>query len=51
MGIVFTTKIRPLLILTGCPVLFIFACDESSVATVGKPALDFGAVNLNQNIW
>ena len=40
-----------LLILVLCLSLFIVACGESPVATVGKPAPDFDTVDLNGNVW
>ena len=39
------------LILAGWLVLFITACGESLVATVGKPAPDFDTVDLNGKVW
>jgi peroxiredoxin len=39
------------LILAGCLALFITACGESPVATVGKPAPDFDTVDLEGNVW
>jgi DsbE subfamily thiol:disulfide oxidoreductase len=40
-----------LLILMGCLVLFIAACGEKPVATVGKPAPDFDTVDLKGDVW
>ena len=39
------------LILAGCLALFIVACGESPVATVGKPAPDFDTIDMKGNIW
>lgn len=39
------------LILVGCIALFITACGESPVASVGKPAPDFDTVDLKGNVW
>jgi peroxiredoxin len=39
------------LILAGCLVLFITACGESPVASVGKPAPDFDTVDLEGKVW
>jgi peroxiredoxin len=39
------------LMLAGCLVLFIAACGEAPVATVGKPAPDFDTVDLKGNTW
>ena len=39
------------LILAGCLALFITACGESQVATVGKPAPDFDTVDLKGDVW
>jgi peroxiredoxin len=39
------------LILASCLALFIAACGESQVATVGKPAPDFDTVDLQGNVW
>jgi len=39
------------LILVGCLALFITACGESPVATVGKPAPDFDTVDLKGDVW
>jgi peroxiredoxin len=43
-------KIR-FLILAGCLALFITACGERPVATVGKPAPDFDTLDLDGKIW
>jgi peroxiredoxin len=39
------------LILAGCLILFITACGESPVASVGKPAPDFDAMDLKGKVW
>ncbi|MDX2435166.1 MAG: TlpA disulfide reductase family protein [Desulfobacterales bacterium] len=39
------------LILAVCLALFITACGESPVATVGKPAPDFDTVDLKGDVW
>src|SRR5210317_1849539 len=39
------------LILVGCLALFITACGEKPVATVGKPAPDFDTVDLKGDVW
>ena len=39
------------LILAVCLVLFITACGESPVASVGKPAPDFDTVDMKGNVW
>ena len=39
------------LILAGCLALFIVACGESPVATIGKSAPDFDTVDMKQNVW
>ena len=39
------------LILAGCLVLFITACGESPVASVGKPAPDFDTVDMEGKVW
>ena len=39
------------LILAGCLVLFITACGESPVASIGKPAPDFDTVDLKGKVW
>ena len=39
------------LILASCLVLFITACGESPVASVGKPAPDFDTVDLEGKVW
>ena len=39
------------LILAGCLALFITACGESPVATVGKQAPDFDTVDLKGDVW
>ena len=38
-------------ILAGCLALFITACGESPVATVGKQAPDFDTVDLKGDVW
>jgi len=43
-------KIR-FLILAGCLALFITACGEKPVATVGKPAPDFDTLDLDGKVW
>jgi DsbE subfamily thiol:disulfide oxidoreductase len=43
-------KIR-FLILAGCLALFITACGENPVATVGKPAPDFDTLDLDGKVW
>jgi len=43
-------KIR-FLILAGCLALFITACGERPVATVGKPAPDFDTLDLDGKVW
>ena len=43
-------KIR-FLILAGCLALFITACGERPVATVGKPAPDFDTLDLDEKVW
>ena len=40
-----------LLILAGCLALFITACGESPVASVGKPAPDFDTVDMEGKVW
>jgi thiol-disulfide isomerase/thioredoxin len=40
-----------LLILACCFTLFITACGESPVATVGKPAPDFDTVDMEGKVW
>ena len=40
-----------LIILVLCLPLFIVACGESPVATVGKPAPNFDTVDLNGEVW
>ncbi len=40
-----------LFILVGCLALFIVACGESPVASVGKPAPDFDTIDMKGNIW
>ena len=39
------------LILLSCLPLFVTACGEGPVATVGNPAPDFDTVDLNGDIW
>ncbi len=39
------------LILAVCLALFITACGESPVATVGKPAPDFDTIDLKGDVW
>lgn len=39
------------LILMVCLALFIAACGENQVATVGKPAPDFDTVDLKGDVW
>ena len=39
------------LVLASCFVLFITACGESPVASVGKPAPDFDTVDLEGKVW
>ena len=43
-------KIR-FLILAGCLALFITACGEKPVATVGNPAPDFDTLDLDGKVW
>ena len=43
-------KIR-FLILAGCLALFITACGERPVATIGKPAPDFDTLDLDGKVW
>ena len=40
-----------LLFLGGCLALFIAACGESPVATVGKPAPNFDTLDMKGNVW
>ena len=40
-----------LLILACCLALFVAACEQRPVATVGEPAPDFDTVDLEGNIW
>jgi peroxiredoxin len=39
------------LILAGCLVLFITACGQGPIATVGNPAPDFDTVDLKGDVW
>ncbi len=37
--------------MAGCLALFITACGENPVATVGKPAPDFDTLDLDGKVW
>jgi peroxiredoxin len=41
----------PFLILVGCLALFITACGQGPIASVGNPAPDFDTVDLKGNVW
>ena len=50
-GVKVIMKKIAVLILASCLVLFITACGESPVASVGSPAPDFDTVDLEGKVW